>query len=261
MFGDQKDTQKNLKDSENKSVTPYGASSQGMPFMLSYTKTNKLITALYMVTDIIDKEEPLRNKLRTLGTGIISDINTAPINICSKISEIMSFLDIAGAVNIISSMNCNILRKEFMELDQSIRESTNIVGNVNKQINLSEFFTGELSPKLDRKQSKSIGHKNSARLGVQKGGTLMQALSDTTLNSPNTVAPNVFKKERREEIIKIIKNSSNGTTITDIKTQASGPLVSCSEKTLQRELISMVKDNVLYKTGKKRWSRYFLARP
>ena len=250
MFGENK----NIKDPENGMSIVIKDNS----FSFSYTKTNKLITALYMVTDIIDKEEPLRNKLRTLGTGIISDINTAPINICGKISEIMSFLDIAGAVNIISSMNCNILRKEFMELDRSIKESTNTVGSTSKHINLSEFFAGELSSKSDRRQSKSIGHRSPTRLGVQKGSTLMQALSDTTLNSSDTVIPNDFKKERREEIIKIIKNSSNGTTITDIKTQANGPLVSCSEKTLQRELISMVKDDVLYKTGEKRWSRYFI---
>ena len=42
----------------------------------------------------------------------------------NKIAEIMSFLDIASAVNIISEMNYNILRKEFSELNQSISEST-----------------------------------------------------------------------------------------------------------------------------------------
>ena len=32
------------------------------------------------------------------------------------------------------------------------------------------------------------------------------------------------------------------------------------EKTLQRELISMVKDNLLYRTGSKRWSKYFVKK-
>ncbi len=53
-------------------------------------------------------------------------------------------------------------------------------------------------------------------------------------------------------------------TIKDIKDkikttpEQASFLVSCSEKTLQRELVSMVKDGVLNKTGKKRWSRYFV---
>ena len=66
-----------------------------------------------------------------------------------------------------------------------------------------------------------------------------------------------LKKERREIIIKIIKEK-NTATITDIKNSASGVLISCGEKTLQRELISMVSDGVLKKVGEKRWSKYFL---
>ena len=86
---------------------------------LSYTKTNKLVTALYMVTDILDKDEPLRNKLRTLGTEIISDtysiqqggIGQVASLMLSKVSETLSFLDIASAMNIISEMNSKILQK------------------------------------------------------------------------------------------------------------------------------------------------------
>jgi len=246
---------------------------------LSYTKTNKLITALYMVTDIIDRDEPLRNKLRTLGTGIISDINSTPFNACSKISEIMSFLDIASAVNIISEMNCSILKKEFLELDQSIKESTNNnvqtqINKLNRKINLSEFFN-----ESNGEESKpSIGHFKSNSIGVQKGHTLLKALSKIELSNrnitdgsrrPTSVATHaqdfdIFKKQRRNDIISIIKTLGGNATIKDIKDRAqtsqgkNDPLVSCSEKTLQRELISMVKDNVLNKTGEKRWSRYFL---
>ena len=163
--------EKKLKDLP----TNLGIAIKDNSLPISYTKTDKLITALYMVTDIIDKDEPLRNKLRTLGTGIISDMYSVPFNACSKISEIMSFLDIASAINIISEMNCNILRKEFSELSQSIKESTgNIetkINTLNKQMNLSEFFREELSalPSLSGPAPKqSIGHNRSTRIGVQK---------------------------------------------------------------------------------------------
>src|SRR3972149_6868328 len=108
MFGDEK----NVKDTDL-SPTPLLAKERGEGVRwMSYTKTNKLITALYIVTDIMDKDEPFRNKLRTLGTGILSDMYVYPASACGKISELMSFLDIASVVNIISEMNCNILRKE-----------------------------------------------------------------------------------------------------------------------------------------------------
>jgi hypothetical protein len=283
---------KNLKDLQKDTIkdtsimpAPYQAIGFGSG---SYTKTNKLITALYMVTDIIDKDEPLRNKLRTLGAGIISDINYTPSSVSNKISEIMSFLDIASAVNIISEMNCNILKKEFLELNQSIKESVgearpNMLGLASRSVDLSDFFQEELSSvrqglaEVENKEKFKghyIGHQYPTRIGVQKGSTLMKALSDKI--TPETTFPSdrrgtqgsqdfdKLKKQRRDDIINIIKTIGGNATIKDIKDRTQTlkdkipSLVSFSEKTLQRELVSMVKDGVLNKTGEKRWSKYFL---
>ncbi len=258
-----KSTNKNLKDIKNYSNT----SIKDMTVSISYTKTNKLITALYMVTDIIDKDEPLRNKLRTLGTEIISDMYYGPINACTKIDQIMSFLDLSSTLNIISEMNCNILKKEFSELNQSITENNAKVGLISKPINLSGFFTNESGISIERypdlydikDRYKSIGHQRSTRIGVQKGSTLMKALSDTKLIKKNQEAFSLLKKQRRDKITNIIKNSNGNAGIKDIlkniNTGEPGAL-SYSEKTLQRELMSMTKEGVLNKTGEKRWSRY-----
>jgi hypothetical protein len=243
-----------------------------------------------MVTDIIDKDEPLRIKLRTLGTGIISDINSSHStharlsDACDKISETLSFLDIASTVNIISEMNCNILRKEFSDLNQSIKEATGNIGAKSNTLNLSEFFNSPLPEYPDfgrgevdihpvsqashpsRGEGISKGH---TRIGVQKGSTLMKALSKVEMSDRNTKATNadnffILKNKRRDDLISIIRMSGGGATIKDIRDRVhtapsqTSSLVSCGEKTLQRELVSMVKDGVLNKTGDKRWSRYFV---
>ena len=245
---------------------------------LPYGKTDKLVMALYMVTDIIDNQEPIRSKLRTLGTEILSDMHSISIfpninvsvKVGGKIAEILSFLDIASTVNIVSTMNSSILKKEFIELKKIVEEPLEKNLFFGKQpTNLIDFLKEDLSLPTGRPSSsggpkhpnRPIGHIKSARLGVQKGSTLMQALSDKKFTETNFN----LKNERREEIVLIIKSSFvespgiPGLTITDIKVKAKGPLLSCGEKTLQRELVSMVKDNVLKKTGEKRWSRYFLA--
>ena len=258
-----------------------------------YNKTNKLITALYMVTDIMNQGEPLRNKLRTLGAEIVSDIyalSLAPslyssIQVMNKISETLSFLEIASTINLVSTMNCNILKKEFIQLRKSIEDSTQNGNVLDGKASLSEFFKEEVSlPEAQKEnnnnQNQNIGHapyvfpKMPTRLGVQNASTLMKAISDRTSQmSDKYSAPkepkeqktsnnfDVLKNSRRNEILYIIKAAqSSGATITDIKTKAKGALASVGEKTLQRELISMVKDGVLYKTGEKRWSRYFLPK-
>jgi hypothetical protein len=251
---------KNLKDSEQsrQGGTPR-TDSVNMSVMLSYTKTTKLITALYMVTDIVDKSEPIRHKLRHLGAEIISDIHSTPAQACVKIAETVSFLNIASAMDLISEMNATILKKEFLELSQSIKESTE-----NKPAWIEEFLGS----------TQSIGHRTQVaqptqtRIGVQKGSTLMKALSDKTKHLSNTNTTSVvreqfdlLKKQRRNSIIKIIKDSGGNATIKDIKVKINTGILGAiiySEKTLQRELVSMTKDGILNKAGEKRWSRYFL---
>jgi len=265
----------------------------------SYTKTNKLITALYMVTDILDNNEPLRNKLRSLGADIISDISSFSGHrdlsnfISQKVVAIISLLDISLAMNLISEMNCNILKKEFIELKEAVQKSS-LNSNIFSNISLSEFFKQDeiLDKKNENNFLNNINNNvnkskgQMTRIGVQKGSTLMNALNKIERKSlEGTKIVNIknmsvkggltkeagsfrsdfdkLKKERREEIIKIIKSfivntNEKGATITDIKNSASGVLASCGEKTLQRELVAMVSDGVLKKIGEKRWSKYFL---
>ena len=262
--GHMKSREDNLKD-EGGSI---GIVIKDIAVSISYTKTNKLITGLYMVTDIIDKDEPLRVRLRTLGAGILSDIHQIPHLASPKIAELMSFLDLAKTLHIISPMNCEILEKEFMALYQSLKESMSQTDRFNQQLDLAEFFQKELPPYSQNTETIEkipIGHKGQTRIGVQRGNTLMKALSDKTLGMSdrrvkrNNDSFDILKKDRRAEILHFIKNSAGGATITDIKNGAGPKVASCGEKTLQRELVSMVKEGLLRKAGEKRWSRYYLS--
>lgn len=278
---------KNPKNSLLKDITSVPAPYEANGFRLgSYSKLSKLITALYMVTDIMDREEPLRNKLRTLGLNILSDTHfNSPLEGCLKggVDGILSLLDIASSMRMISEMNSNILKKEFLQLKQSTAQDNPMW--------LEEFLNSPLEeypearpqgvvenfpPRLAKASHPSRGELNSiGHIGVQKGSTLMKALRDVKASNRNPFTDklgsfdsvssrsgfDVLKKQRREEILKIIKTySSSGATITDIKTSAIGSLASCGEKTLQRELVSMTHDGVLEKTGEKRWSRYSFKR-
>jgi len=112
--------EKNLKDPERKPTASYGAGSKEMS-VITYTKTNKLITALYIVTDIMDTEEPLRLKLRTLGVETLSDIiSSQRVGLVKKIQSILSLLDIAFTMNMITEMNKNILAGEFLKFKNSL---------------------------------------------------------------------------------------------------------------------------------------------
>ncbi len=274
----------------------------------SHNKVKNLVTALFMVTDIMDKDESIKKKLRNSGLEIISDIYNNSYwtdlklrDILSKTSFIITLLDIASDLQMISTMNNNILKKEFSLFLESLEKSIeNINDNTNQ--NLSRLFREDEEKKsnlFEITEAFPIGHngqdkennlsfintleknygQNSKNLGVQKGSTLLNALREIELsktsqnkvvNKPK-VSPNLNQKSndknivnngkinRKEEIVKIVRDSKSGLTITEIKVKAKGELASMSDKTLQRELVSLVDSNVLYKTGEKRWSRYFVS--
>jgi hypothetical protein len=263
------ESDKNLKDSYLATNSNVKDRSSALPV----GKLNKLIAALYMVTDVMDKDEPLREKLRGLGSSLISDIHSREINVGAKISEILSFLDIASTVGMISVMNAGILKKEFSLFQASLntlygRDNPNWLSDLVANTSDMEFQT--YTP--TRTETKSY-HGQGTRLGVQKGSTLMKALSDK-ISQHSEIASvkenqkdnfDILRNQRRNEIIKIISEKKEAT-ISDIRNRAQelsttgeSVLVSCSEKTLQRELISMLKDNILKKTGEKRWSKYFIS--
>lgn len=281
------------KNSKDTKIDP-SVSLRDNSFFLSYSKTSKLITALYMVTDVLDESEPIRHRLRTLGIEIITDTSLKLKNVfvlnkyrylvgdlTRKIQEVLSLLDIAYSLGMISGMNFNILQTEFITLKKSVGESKGdpYISDILKDAEplQKDTYTREttyqkdISEEVFSPKGQSMGQEKT-RIGVQRAEDLLKTLSEK-MKEPsgkdyfyksNTPDFNVLKNKRREEIIFIIKNKVmdnydlDGLTLKEIKDMAKGILVSCGEKTLQRELNSMVTDGILRKTGQKRWSKYSL---
>ncbi len=94
-------------------------------------KTQKLVTALYMVTDCMESDEALKLKMRSLGVDLLSDIHKFTsmratdkhfsVSSCVfKINEIISFVEIASIIGFVSEMNTNILKSEFDILSKEL---------------------------------------------------------------------------------------------------------------------------------------------
>jgi predicted ArsR family transcriptional regulator len=73
-------------------------------------------------------------------------------------------------------------------------------------------------------------------------------------NRRSPTGENIQKDSRRQIILAHLKGQ-DWVSIKDISKAVSG----CSVKTVQRELVDLVKSHVLEKTGERRWSRYRLV--
>lgn len=90
-------------------------------------KAERLVTALYLVTDLIDGSEPIKNGLRKNSVVLLSSMNAlAQPEIKDKLSEfssslkatmeIISLLHVAGSTGLISDMNTALLIEGFRVL-------------------------------------------------------------------------------------------------------------------------------------------------
>jgi len=256
-------------------------------------KTEKIAAALYMVTSFLSDNEPLKWKLRDRGVSLLSDISAARNGSVSevenifadyscKVEEIISFLEIGAAAKLISEMNFSILKKEYLSLKTLIDSDEHSEKRIGRFIFPNDFFLGtqKLEDAAQAPEALSGNHASKGNVSdnteadqghVRNGGQAQSvempaAISNgqkyvsgightprTRNDRKDTKRDKVSKIDRRNAVLKLFKKNKE-MTIKDISHAISG----CSEKTVQRELLSLVSEGVLNKTGERRWSRYSL---
>ena len=276
----------NQKDTKKTDINTYGqdnfVSSRALVskpiYEFANKKTQKLVTALYMVTDCMETEDALKEKLRLLGVDLLSNIyklpTLLPANRSTQISEslaivyeIISFIEIAETIGYISEMNTNILKREFKILVDELKshqskdkqfpfilddgmfdvERPNLI----EENNSSRLNSSNLNDESKRTNSVSFTNKKT------QNNVLKNVSNNSNKLTSKTHSHEDFKKiksDRANKIISIIKDKKEAS-IKDISSSFSD----CSEKTIQRELVDLVVQGKIKKTGAKRWSRYSLV--
>jgi hypothetical protein len=278
---DQRDTQKNTESFKGQSYTTQANTAfydRHTVVSVISKKTEKIGTAIYMVTDFVHESEPLRYQLRTLALALITgtkklaarSAEPQPVlsdDIGRTIDETVTFITLASTIGLISEMNGNILVHELVKIKgDMIRiygEKKVIVtthpGYANIILKPEMFEISEVpqqAPVADKGHEIFKGHTTSITTpGVTEQAEKMR----------NTVEQNekefLFKKTdigmkiaRRNDVLAIVRNKGK-VSIKDIVSI----LKDTSEKTVQRELLALVREGVLAKEGEKRWSTYRIA--
>lgn len=256
-------------------------------------KTEKLSTATYMITSFLADTEPMKAKLRTSALEILSQtkkLESAPAGerysiakrLSASIEEIVSFLEIMRSIGLVTEMNFTILKKEYESLVYVLEERNLIQGENGEYVFAGNFFN--VAPKAERKvsepevgayaadfprENKNVFYEPKERprefatekphQGFQKDASkTFSSAKDNRHENENassfSKSPSLKKEEkysRRETVLRLIREKGE-VNIKDIVTHISG----CSEKTIQRELATLVDANILKRTGERRWSRY-----
>lgn len=233
-------------------------------------------TALYLVTNHLKDTEPLKNKIRQISHEILEHMihlsDMSYVHVESHTSHLHSLLRIASSAGLIAEQNVSILnnalQKTLKDMQQYMKSLTNM------SISLSDLLYIEPASEIIEQQN--VSDKSDTLESPER-----QALSETV--SPRAIPRSVPTREmpkeipkmsfngvasmhqafntmnkastglsdRQQIIIKELRNKGQ-LTVKDLAENIKG----CSEKTIQRELLSLVGAGVLKKEGERRWSRY-----
>lgn len=230
-----------------------------------YKKTEKMVTALYLVSNLVPDVDPIKTRVKeealcllsfaiSFGTSNAGDREVIALKISESALKIISFLEISFYAGYISQMNYSILKREFAGLLDLIEKKEKITKEKKGFVLSENFFSvpekytpAPVSPGSTEINKGQYPVGNGTKIGHQNG------------LHPRGARPAIKdigerKDSRKALILSLLKKESN-LTIKDF----SKVIPDCSEKTIQRELLQLVNEGVLKKVGERRWSRYSLV--
>lgn len=261
----------------SKDFQPISFFKKDKNFVFSHQKIEKLVSAVYMVTNFLSSEEPIKWTLRNLGTKLLRlniDLKASHSvsrekvegSIKDTVLEIVSLLEIASFSGLISTMNFEILQREFHSLLNHIGKISRDQKTEDPSLLQSPFFAIEeseqstISPKGEEVKhgvsSHTHIHKHEEKMVAER--QVVKDKIENTLEKPNRLkefGPVAIKKNKRQSIIINLLKRKKEIMVKDVAEIIS----ECSEKTLQRELLSLVSQGILNKEGERRWTKYSLA--
>lgn len=210
-----------------------------------YKKAERLAKAVHLITPAFTESVSLKNRIDAIAIGLIDAAilppRTARTALSRELLALSSILSIAHTSNLLSSMNVELISHEAHTLLHEIAlyeaprlsfDDIPTLSSIAKNASSWETPHGSISAteRQAPKKSTNKGHIKD-----------IKSLSDDI-------------KDRRDAILSIIKNKRT-VSIKDISTLVRG----VSEKTIQRELSTLISSGTVTKQGERRWSTYSLS--
>lgn len=230
-------------------------------------KLGKIAAAIHLVADIMEGDSSLARDLHMKALMNISkcyrcvgknDLKADEVmGVVLGIDETMALVDIGSIARSISKMNSEIILGELIKVREVIIDILTTIQKTEQSFVLSQYAVAQpviqdeiindslFDQKLRDYQSKR--HQNDIKT------TLITQIDNQSdiLKTKTTSVNDIPRVGRQKDILNLIK-SSNLTTLATLKLK----IPDCSEKTLQRELATLIDMGLIRKEGNKRWTVY-----
>lgn len=272
-----------MYDEGSKNVEKYSNnnSSEHVFYTMAH-RAERISSGLHLISTCIPQSAPLRNDICRYALRVVKKIYMAmsyeprdQVYILREIQHhqeyLLSLIRIAKNMGYISEMNATIADTALDNFLKQITHHIHVLSHYDYRhhdnmatpaidrevllgiLNEASTATSSLPPSVSKKIKEIISQKTTLQTTKRQEskGHDKRHFPITTSSIENVVMNP--SKERRDKIYDIIATKQS-VTIKDIATRITG----CSEKTLQRDLLAMINDNIIEKQGDKRWSTYHI---
>ncbi len=240
-------------DTHTVRVNPFGDNKTGER---AYRRAERIVTAIYLLTNHIPVSEPARLMTRTAATKLLPELlglrdemraahSQGLIQVQSTVRELISLLRILTASGFISVQNTGTMVEALDELASFLISSQRSPLSESVVLSRDEFIDARANYTPVHSQVRIV---KDTRVAAVKDS---MSLTDASETNRDTASVASQMSVRTQSIMDILK-SGGALGIKDI----CANLPEYSEKMIQRELLSLVSRGQVRKTGLKRWSRY-----
>jgi hypothetical protein len=241
---------------------PYG--------LFVFQKVEKLFAGVYLLTSYLSDKEPLKWNLRESANVLLKNSISLSDRVWGEgdltetllfsIGEMSATLSVAKIANLISISNHEIIKAEFNKLADFLNKSSQNLSSAKIAFG-DNLFSGAYDFIPNQNYQNNIQEPSVETQSFYKGQKDIKdnqnysVLNKKPLEKKNPTEEKIKDKSNRQDIITSMLKSGVKLTIKDFTKN----IKDCSEKTIQRELLSLVAKGILKKEGERRWSKYFLS--
>lgn len=234
-------------------------------------KTSRIATVTFLLSDVLENSTELQSEIRRTAIGLVTDVTQSAHSTKKRdtfltgLLVLVTLLDSAERSGLLSRMNTETLSNEIVALSELIEivdwhrgrrfAEESFFGGVVPR----ELFAPEPAPERSESFERHTKDMYSQRASVSdlrsdpyKQQTVKDNRQDGRVQYKERVQE--IQKDRRATILGLVQKKDR-ITVKDVTTV----IKDCSEKTIQRELLALVKQGVLKKEGERRWSTYSLT--
>ena len=263
-----------------------------------YRKSEKISKAFFLLTQHLDESQSIKVSLRNASLALLQKsqaflvsarlTETLAEEVVLDLMSLVSLSDIALSAKLISEANCKIINDQiqifvsevYEHLADILRDNSLIPSTLfdvtyldipadsrlpEKDIFAKQPYRNEAQSQLHLKShgkslSPSLSSSSAAPTPRPQSQHFSHASAGVPSRQPEAAGKPAFKEiddqknQRQQTIVETIRQKGE-LSIKDLTDVIKG----CSEKTIQRELVSLVATGVLLKTGERRWSRYSVS--